>query len=298
MIITDLLQEYGVAYNDQGESPHVTFGWIGVECPWCGIGTGKTGLGIHLDSLSCKCWKCGRRSLYDVLKELTKENHNVLKGILGTLGRTTSPQILHRGRLQLPKGLGEISTRIRLYLQARGFDPDELVRIWGLQGIGLARRLAWRIFIPVTLRGTVVSWTTRSIQDNPDSSTLSKNLRRYVNAKPEEESVPIKSLLYGEDLSRHAIIVVEGPTDVWNIGPGAVATLGVSYTTAQVRRISRFPLRVVCFDNEKEAQKQAAKLCEELSLFPGRTVRVELDAKDPGSATQKEIARIRRSFLE
>jgi hypothetical protein len=106
-----------------------------------------------------------------------------------------------------------------------------------------------------------------------------------------------KDLLYGEDYCRDAIVVTEGPTDAWRIGPGAVATFGLAYSRAQVLRISRYPLRVICFDSEPEAQRQARRMRDELTAFPGETVIVRLDSKDAASAKPKEVRQL-REFLE
>ncbi|MBW2309219.1 MAG: hypothetical protein JRG73_20040, partial [Deltaproteobacteria bacterium] len=113
-----------------------------------------------------------------------------------------------------------------------------------------------------------------------------------------EEAVPHKTLLYGEELAGHAIIVVEGPTDAWRIGPGAVATMGLGYSSEQVIRIKNHPVRAVCFDKSIEAQTVARKLAAALSVFPGQTFVASLDAADPGSAAQREVCELRRRFLK
>jgi DNA primase len=146
--------------------------------------------------------------------------------------------------------------------------------------------LSWRIWIPVHVRGELVTWTTRSIGDGG-----------YVSARPEEERTPIKHCLYGLDHCRHVAVVVEGPADVWKIGPGAVATFGVSYTQEQVALLAEIPIRVVCFDREVGAQRQATKLCRALEAHPGSTCRVELDAEDPGSASEEEVSALRKRFF-
>ena len=90
---------------------------------------------------------------------------------------------------------------------------------------------------------------------------------------------------------------MEGPTDCWKIGAGAVCTFGLAWTPAQLARIASYPTRVICFDNEEEAQKQARVLCAELEPFPGRTINVCLEAKDPGSAQKEEIQCLRKEYL-
>ena len=149
-------------------------------------------------------------------------------------------------------------------------------------------RLPWRLFIPFHIHGEVVSWTTRSIGQNG---------LRYVSASSDQEKVNHKSILYGEDFCRHAVIVHEGPFDVWRTGPGAVATCGTGFSRSQLLRLSNYPVRVICFDNEKQAQQRATELCDLLEPFPGETIQVTLDAKDAAEASDKEINQLRR-FLE
>jgi hypothetical protein len=62
--------------------------------------------------------------------------------------------------------------------------------------------------------------------------------------------------------------------------------------------MSRYPVRVVCFDNEQEAQKRATVLAKTLESLPGKTYNISLDAKDPGCAHESEIKELRKQFLE
>lgn len=186
----------------------------------------------------------------------------------------------------LPKGLAPMQEAHRKYLRSRGYDPDELERRWSLQGLGLeAGELRWRIFIPVILHGKTVSWITRSISDKEVA-------RRYYTATKKQEVYFHKDLLYGIDYARYSIVIVEGVFDAWRIGPGAVATFGTRVSDAQIVQIASFQERYICFD--KGAERYSQRLVNELSLYPGKTYEVQLNAKDPGSATQKELKKLRR----
>ncbi len=291
MNLIDILQELQIDFRRHGESPHVTEGWIGIDCNQCSRGEGKYKLGINLTSYGCSCWTCGRRGLAHALSETSgKPYHEIIQLLEGVERFHWKKQEPLARKLVLPKKLGILSTSHRQYLRRRGFDPDELVKLWSIQGIGLANKLCWRIWIPIHLDGQVVSWTARSTLPNPGI--------RYVNARPEEEAFPAKQLLYGEDYCRHAVIICEGPTDVWRIGPGAVCTFGVNVSAAQHHRLTKYPNRIVLFDNETEAQRRARKLADDLSVWPGVTHNVVLDAPDPGSADPREVRELRKKFLE
>jgi hypothetical protein len=288
MTFIDVLNEYHIPYITSGHH-HARPGWVQLDCPWCGAGSQKYHLGYNIAHGYANCWRCGPHGVVDTIVAATGLTYGAARAALGPLTldrdrRATRPP----GRLTVPTGLGPLTRAHRDYLSGRGFDPAELERLWGLRGIGVAARLGWRVWVPVHYRGAIVSWTTRAIGSNP---------ARYISAGPAEEALPHKDLLYGEDYARHAIIVCEGPADVWRIGPGAVATFGTGVSTAQMLKISRYPTRVLCFDMEREAQRQQWKLQQDLRVFPGRTAIVKLESADPGCATDEEVAELRRAWL-
>lgn len=294
MNLEKVLNEYNVPFCLPGEHHHVRDGWVGVHCPWCPApigGKGEYRLGIELVSGRVNCWICGRHSLAEVLVKFGKTSFKTVKQSLAAINFKASPMMEARkfaSKTILPKGVGPLLPCHKKYLIGRGFDPDQLAAIWKIGGIGLEAEYRWRIFIPIQIDGQTVSWTTRSIVDTG---------RRYITAKPEMSAMPIADLVYGIDMVRDYIIIHEGPADVWRMGPGAVATLGTITTPKKVGFLRRFPLRIVCFDNSAPAQKAARRLAEELSLFPGRTLNVNLDAEDPGSASQEEINTFRKTLL-
>lgn len=282
----EILDELGVDYETEG--PNTRPGWLQMMCPWC---MGEDYLGFNTFGNYCNCWRCGYKSAIDLLLKTSNVTFKQAKELTSDLTTSGFQRAdIRQGTLTLPDGIGKLLQPHRKYLKGRGFNVQELKRLWGIQGIGPIGEHRWRIFIPIHLNGVVVSWTTRSISD--------KVAVRYLSASLDEESVPHKTLLYGEDYCRHSVVVCEGPIDVWRIGPGAVATCGVGFKEAQILRLSKYPVRVVCFDSERQAQRRAKKLCDALEVFSGTTYRVELDSKDPGSATKREIRKIRRRFLE
>ncbi len=187
------------------------------------------------------------------------------------------------GKLKEPSGVKPMLRVHRDYLRGRGFDPKQVEKIWKVQGLGLVPELAWRLYLPVEEDGRTVSWTTRS---------LSNQGQRYISAPLEKSDVPIKDTVYGRDFCHHSIVVVEGALDAWRVGPGAGALHGTAFTPRQVLLLSKYPLRVICFD--ADAQQFARSLADQLSCFPGKTMVVELDAKDPGEASDREIKLLRK----
>lgn len=284
--VVEVLQELDVDFRLPGQHHHTTWGWVNIECPLCSPASGHFRLGIPEGGRVANCWQCGRQRLGDALSLASGRPLGRVLRLLGDLDYSDAvPYERPAGRLVLPKGVGPLRPAHEDYLRRRRVDPDAARFLWGVQGIGVAPRLCWRLFLPVTERGQVVSWTTRSLSD--------RHARRYWSAARDEEALPHKSLLYGEELARHALLVCEGPLDALRVGPGAVATFGADWTAAQLLRASRYPVRLVCLDNEPGAQRQARKLCEALAVFPGVTRNVVLRSKDPGSASVRELRELR-----
>jgi len=289
MKFIDLLIEYRIPYKTEGHH-HCRPGWIQIDCPFCGDGSHKFHMGYSLVGNYINCWQCGSHPTVNVLIELTGLSTEKCRRLLKGLEKSKFEKRIIRGRLKIPKGVGDLQIPHARYLVRRGFLPGDIIQLWKVQGIGIASKLSWRIFIPIIYRGETVSWTTRAISDKA-------NIIRYISAKSEQETIPHKELLYGEDYARHAIIIVEGPFDVWKIGPGAVATLGLGYSQAQVNKMIRYPIRAICFDSDRQAQKRANKLFNTLSVFKGDTYNVILDSKDAAEASIEELKTLRERFL-
>jgi len=258
------------------------------DCPYCSKGWQHFRMGYSISGGYVNCWACGKHSLAGTLMEASGLPFAKIKTLIEDLDRPRGgPEIRTLGVLETPVGVEDLGPAHRQYLRSRGFDADSIARTWGVRGIGISiPKFSWRLFIPIVHRGEVVSWTTRSISDRPDG--------RYRSAAANQEKIAHKSILYGADLTTHAAIIHEGPIDVWRTGPGAVATMGTSYSQAQALAISRYSLRVICFDNEPTAQRRARALCDALRIFGGRTINVRLEAKDAAEASEEEIRDLRR----
>lgn len=285
MKFTELLQQHGVAFRTEGHE-HCRDGWVQIDCPYCTPRAQHWRMGYNVAGRYVTCWACGYHPLAETLQALTDLSLSQCIKLVGGVEKTRLGPKIHKGRLKLPKGVGPMTAAHRSYLRRRGFDHEEVERLWQVRAIGRdGGRLKWRLFIPIHHEGEVVSWTTRSVGAGHE--------RRYISASEGEEAVPHKTLLYGEDYVRHAVVVVEGPTDVWRIGPGAVCTFGTVCTKEQLSKLVRYPVRYVCLDNDPPGRKRARDLALALSLYDGETNLVTLDAKDACDAGPSEITRLR-----
>lgn len=278
-----LLEKYGVGVATPGD-PHYRPNWTNTVCPYC-MGS-KNHLGIRNDLSRANCYKCGPKSVASVLTKLTGLPYSQTK-----LLALTSDAVIEEksyGKYTPPPSLVPLTKADREYLRyQRNMDPDVLVERYGLMSIGPFSGLPYGIFIPITHQSKLVSWQVRYREP--------QNGMRYRTAKDQEKSMSEKDILFGSEHCVHTAVVVEGFFDMANIGPGAVCTFGLAYTLKQLLHISRFPRRVICFDNSTDAQKVASRLAADLAVFPGETLQICLDADDPGSASKQEIALLRRT---
>lgn len=287
-------QQYGIEYVESGHK-HCRDGWVQTECPFC---TGNPGyhLGFNLERGWWNCWRCGYHRLFDVLvallgsKSLAKQAYHDFKGASYSIpDKKKKPA----KELILPSGLQPLTKRARKYLESRNFDPDLLATYWNLQSTNNIGPTKFRIFIPIYLSGQMVSWQARDVTGN-------SNLR-YLGQSQDKEIISNKQTLYGVDsVPGRSCVIVEGVTDVWRLGPGAVATFGIKYKAEQVSMLVRkFKTCHILYDPpDPQAHIQAKKLARDLSGY-GREV-VLWDAKtdlDPGDFKQDDADAFMRDTL-
>lgn len=286
MTIQELLRGLRVDFLESGHH-HCRAGWLQIEkCPFCS--SDNYHLGYNLQGKFFTCWRCRWHHAIPTLLELGASVKEAKEFFTDNSNR----QILKpewekptNRKLKTPKFVEPLAKPHRRYLEGRKFDPDEIATVWNVGGIGMRGHLKWRLYIPIYLNGVQVSWTTRSVGKDAK--------QRYLSAAEDEEIMNHKHVVYGLDFCTQTVIAVEGPTDAWAIGPGAGGMFGTAFTSQQVAALARFPRRFVCFDAASPAQRTARELCERLSVLPGTTENIVLDAKDPGSASKKELAELR-----
>lgn len=283
MNLEDLLKEHNIEYRHQGEHHHATRNWLQIDCIYCSRNSFRFRMGLNKNFPTASCYVCGVHPFQETLRELLDAPNLDMRGLFNfDLGYEEYTPI--RGKLTLPDGISALQKPHTKYLESRGLDPEEMKTLWNLQGISHSKTHPWRIFIPISYQGKIASWTTRSLKDIK---------KKYKNATPSQERIHYKHLLFGEEYCRYSICICEGPFDAMKIGPGSVCTFGVKVSKEQLAKMSKYLFRVVCFDNENDAQRRAQTLCESLALFPGETKRVVLKAKDPGSANNREVKALR-----
>jgi len=290
MDILQLYNDFGVNYKTEGHK-HTHIGWVHTPCPFC---TGNPGyhLGYNLSEDYYICYRCGWHDPVSSLAGILKLNKSAVYplvkqyGILAYISKPKSKIKLKKHPFKLPTNLEELSPKHRKYLERRNFDPDKLIKQWKLKGTGVFSHLEqlsykWRIFIPFTWNGEVVSFDSRDITD--------KNSSKYMACPKERELVPHKEILYGDQEQWGSTgICVEGPSDVWRLGGASFATSGIKYTIKQLRIMKQaFKRVVVVFDDEPQAVLQGRKLVMELRAMNIDAAQESIKG-DPGAMKQSE----------
>jgi len=109
----------------------------------------------------------------------------------------------------------------------------------------------------------------------------------------------VKKLVYGWDyISDGSAIVVEGATDVWRLGKGAVAVFGTGWSPEQRNLLSLLNSALIVFDPEPAALEKAKRLAHELEMAGVKVGLIEDHDKDPGDFSDYEAAELRRIFIE
>jgi len=145
------------------------------------------------------------------------------------------------------------------YLRQRNFDPATLWETWWVQfcelSVGAQPNPSRRLVIPIyDADERLAGWQARYVGDCPDS------VPKYLSCKGMKKS----QLLYGLPEARSStgpVVIVEGPTDVWRLGCGAVALFGKDMSHHQQELLDRvLPNRPVVVFLDRDAQDKAVEL--------------------------------------
>lgn len=280
--------DYKLDHRHQG-------GWVNIHCPFC-QGSQDYHLGLRADGMGCHCWRCGKHKLWDTVKAVCGSSPGLLSQIRERYGAGPVRLVvddttrLYAHSVSWPAGVLEsIPVMAVDYLRSRGFDPIILAGTWGLRFTGPTGPYKFRIIAPIYDGGKLVSYQGRCY--------TGKRELRYKACLKDLEAVDHQNLLYGEWLvTGQHIIVVEGITDAWRFGPGAVATFGIGYTKAQVERLAKYGRVSLVFDSDPQAIEQAELLGAELKgLNPEIVVDiVELEDGDPGELSAGDVRELKR----
>lgn len=290
-----LLNNYSLPYVTKGKN--IGKEWIGVDCPFCGD-AGNHG-GFNIVKGYYNCWKCGGKHLTTAIAKLLNIPHHKAQDIINNpiyklrtganTASNTKVRVKYTQSLKcvLPAFTDDMKGMHKKYLKKRNYNPAELMMTWNLKGTSITGDYKYRIIAPIYLNNRLVSYQGRDITD--------RSLLKYKACKKENEVIHHKHTLYGIDkVLGDTVIVVEGITDVWRLGVGAVATFGIEYTTEQVVMLhSRFQKIFILYDAyPAKAVTQSEKLANELQNMGSDVEILELEKGDPGDMGTEEVRKL------
>jgi len=285
------LEDRGVPYLTSGTD--ISKDWLGIKCPFCDDPLNHCG--ISPNGMAFTCWKCKESgSIIKLITEVDSIPWYQAKEVFAKYSdRVIEPyiKIEPTGRTQViwpPYTVRTLLPAQRIWLESKGFDIDTYKK-YQLRCTDIIGKWKFRIVIPIIMSHRIVSYTTRVINDAMSP--------RYKTCPNEDTVLPIKNTLYNIDSAIDEVVVMEGPTDVWNFGDGAVATLGVNYTPTQVYLLSQFRRVFILFDADDNAQKLANRLAHELAPIVSETHILTLDEGDPGELSKDDVKSLRREIF-
>jgi DNA primase len=287
------LETYNIPHNTSGKNVGKDF--VGVKCPFCD--DPSTHGGFNLSKSYYTCLKCGYHNLTKAVKVLVGVNYQQAKQIINEFKSRGAESIYHPNELpateptnvcSLPAFAAPLESFHKTYLKKRNFNPDKLIKEWRLIGTGFNGDYAMRIIAPIYFNNQLVSYQGRDITNESEL--------RYKACAKKDEVIHHKNILYGIDkVKSDKCIVVEGITDVWRLGPGAVATFGTGFTNEQVLLLAeRFEKVWFLFDINFKAIQASFKIERMLNGLGIKSDIIPLPTgiEDPAELTDEQAKRI------
>ena len=292
MDIESYFDENNITYHHTGKN--ISYGWIGIQCPFCNDTSNHCG--ISPDRRTFSCWRCKENGSITKLiakienisfkhaQKLTKQFSSTPTAV--TEQRRHQSQPASPGAVSLDTFLREMTIPCRRYLESRNFDPEYIWEKYTLFSAEIYSEFKYRIVIPVFLNGKIVTLLGRDITGKSDL--------RYKTLSNNKSVVPAKECVYNIDTVKDSAVVVEGCFDVFRIGDGCVATLGVGFTKQQARILSTIKNVFIMYD--KEAGREAERLANEISAFVEHCEIITIDVKDPAEMSDEDVKMLRKDL--
>jgi len=296
------LEDNGIEYSTEGEN--VSKGWTGLNCIFCDDDLNH--LGVTPDKTKFSCWKCGETgSIVKLIREILECSWGHAKDVveeldlgeyaLGSGSTDLSSYTSASSRSPAGKGiLPNISSSLfpkphRKYIRSRGFSLRHLKDEYKIRAVYTTSKYRFRIIIPYYLNGHIVNFVARDITNRAE--------KKYLACPNESAAIPIKSTFYNIDnVHGRKAVIVEGVTDVWSIGKGAIGASGTLITDEQLLLLTERRIKKVFIIPDEDAIEKAYRYANKLSAFMEVEI-VELDRGDPNEQDMRTISSIRGLLL-
>jgi len=292
--LVGLFDKIQIDYKKSGKN--VSKGWLEIACPFPQCSDPGYHMGINLKRGSFHCWICGQKgSLITLLTKGLKIPYYQVKNLLQEFGDDEIYIPEKRKEIEFHNILPAEATEVlpephKQYLINRGFDPTTIQKKYHVKACYTLGNYSYRLLIPVIKEGIVVNFTGRDI------SGIQKE--RYKTCPNEKALIPMKECIYNIDTVKKGgqVIICEGAFDAWRMGDGAVATMGMEVTPAQIALLSnKKPFKAyILFD--RNTLKTSEKLANLMSLIGSKAEILCINKKDPAELTDEEAKNIRKEI--
>ena len=286
--------EQGIHSTTKGK--HSKAGWVQIRCPFCTGNPGWHG-GFNIQSGYYNCRRCGYHWMPRVISRLLeipiRQAFTAIRKYSAgqvSVSRKEHTRFQKYGTIKLPPGTSYVADSHKIYLKnIRRFSKyQKIIRLWQLKSTGTYGPYAHRILAPIYFEHQLVSYQCRSTapDHNPPYKACAKT----------DELVHHKHILYGFDFAvpKNRCVVVEGITDVWRLGPGAVATFGKGFTPEQIRvLVNNFETIYRLFDTDANQEDQLEKSLSDAGIDP---YTVNLSHGDPGQLTDGQAEELMKDI--
>lgn len=298
MDLIEFLESNDIDYYTEGNN--ISEGWTGLQCPFCDDQSNHAG--ISPDATKFSCWKCGESGkLYRLIAELIDVDYssawNIAKtigqdtlGIVGESSDSSTASTLDRPvNGVLPKSSTSKFPNIhKRYIKSRRFGLKHLKREYKIKAVHTVGRFRFRIIIPYFLDGNLINYIARDVTGKAE--------KKYLACSNKMAVLPIKSTFYNIDRVKRDVIIVEGVTDVWAVGSGAIAASGSLITNEQLLLLKEKGVRKAYLVFDEDAAEKVDRYANKLSAVLDVEI-VELENGDPAEQEPQVIHEIRGLLL-
>lgn len=297
-MITDYFEERGIEYWTSGKN--VNKGWIAIQCVFCGDHSNH--LGICVDEQDKRfyrkysCWLCKSfGSIEKLVMEIEQCSYGRAKKIVDQFWegdfslnavvkqKNLPPSLRHE--VTLPPILNKWPKKYLAHLRKkRRFNPQEVISKYRLLPGQYFGRYSHRIIAPFFVDGKMVSFTG---MDTTGKQT------KYKDAAAEDSLISTRETLYNIDRVRDKVVIVEGVTDVWRIGDGAVAVGTISISNFQLSQLIDKRVRKALILLDSDASYHADLMAAKIAPLIESDI-AYLDRDDPDKMRPLDLLRVQK----
>jgi len=177
---------------------------------------------------------------------------------------------------------------VRMYVESRGLSLTELhARVEGCRFCWDLGPLDYRIIFPVIVNKQIVNYAGRDF--------MHRRVPKYKALSDDQALLNIDEVLFGiDDIKQNRnVVIVEGALDKVKLGIGAVASWGVSLSSAQVKLLrEKHPNKVFILLDTEAVDRGVADAMMRQIWFANTTILRLTEYGDPGEIPVTEGAEL------